>query len=190
VPDRRLLFLPVLLLLAALPVEAHRLTLFAAAEGERIEGRVQYAGGWPAEGARVTVRAPDGRVLAELAADRMGRFAFTATEGVDHRLTAETGEGHGADWTVTAAELPAALGAPPSGTDSAAAPQPPGAAPPQGELEAMIERAVARQVRPLREELRAAGERARLTDVLGGIGYIVGLAGLALWWRARRWGPR
>jgi nickel transport protein len=50
----------------------------------------------------------------------------------------------------------------------------------------MIERAVARQVRPLREELMAAQDQARLHDILGGIGYILGLTGIALWWRARR----
>jgi len=52
-------------------------------------------------------------------------------------------------------------------------------------LTAAIERAVERQVRPLRSELAAAQARARLQDVLGGVGYILGFAGLALWWRGR-----
>jgi nickel transport protein len=55
-------------------------------------------------------------------------------------------------------------------------------------LEAAIERAVARQVRPLREEVAAARDAARLQDILGGIGYLFGLTGLALWWRGRRVG--
>jgi nickel transport protein len=54
------------------------------------------------------------------------------------------------------------------------------------ELAALIEQAVARQVRPLREELLAAQGRAGLRDVLGGIGYIFGLAGVLMWWRSRR----
>jgi nickel transport protein len=52
-------------------------------------------------------------------------------------------------------------------------------------LTAAIELAVARQLRPLREELAAASSRTSLRDVLGGIGYILGLAGIALWWRTR-----
>jgi hypothetical protein len=40
-------------------------------------------------------------------------------------------------------------------------------------------------VRPLREELAEARARARVQDVIGGIGYIVGVAGLGLWWAAR-----
>ena len=53
-------------------------------------------------------------------------------------------------------------------------------------LEAKIEQAVARQVRPLREELLAAQGRAGLRDILGGIGYILGLVGLLIWWQSRR----
>jgi nickel transport protein len=52
-----------------------------------------------------------------------------------------------------------------------------------------VERAVARQIRPLREALEAERSRARLHDILGGLGYIAGLAGLALWWRSRKGGP-
>ena len=183
--------------LSAPPVEAHQLKLFAAAEGERIEGSVYFAGGGAAGGAAVTVRGPDGRLLAELVADGEGHFAFAAGQRVDHRLSAATGEGHSAEWTVSAAELPAGL-AQAAGGRPAAGPTP--ADPPAGRdavvlpdaaaLESMIERAVARQVRPLREELLAAQGRARVSDVLGGIGYIVGIAGLALWWRARRGGLR
>jgi nickel transport protein len=42
----------------------------------------------------------------------------------------------------------------------------------------------------LREELIAAQDAYRLQDILGGVGYIFGVAGLALWWRARRFGSR
>ncbi|MBK5965704.1 hypothetical protein CCR95_16830, partial [Thiocystis minor] len=53
-------------------------------------------------------------------------------------------------------------------------------------LIAAIDQAVARQVRPLREQLIAAQDEVRLRDILGGLGYILGLTGLALWWRSRR----
>jgi nickel transport protein len=41
-------------------------------------------------------------------------------------------------------------------------------------------------LRPLREQHEAHDARVRLQDVLGGIGYIVGLAGLGLWWYGGR----
>ncbi len=52
--------------------------------------------------------------------------------------------------------------------------------------EAMIERAVARQLGPLRLQLEQQQDRARLSDILGGIGIIFGLAGITMWWRSRR----
>jgi nickel transport protein len=174
---------------------AHDLSLFASAEGDQIQGSVRYAGGGPAPGVSVRVLDPQGRVLAQLTSDNAGRFHYRARERIDHRLVAATGEGHGAQWMLRADELPSAL-ARPSGDGPAATPgADPGVAlegmqARSAELESMIERAVARQVRPLREELRAAEERARMSDLLGGIGYIVGIAGLALWWHARRWGRR
>jgi len=53
-------------------------------------------------------------------------------------------------------------------------------------VSAAIEQAVARQVRPLREALAQAQGRTQLRDILGGIGYILGIAGIGIWWSARR----
>lgn len=174
-------------LLFASALEAHQLSLFVAAEGDQIQGSVRYTGSDPAAGVSIQVLDPQGRLLAELTSDGAGRFSYTARERVDHRLVAATGEGHGAESILFAEELPAALPGPPGGGPATPSG---GVSATSGELEAIIERAVARQVRPLREELRAAEERARVSDLLGGIGYIVGIAGLALWWHARRWGRR
>jgi nickel transport protein len=57
-----------------------------------------------------------------------------------------------------------------------------GTAPPMAPaaLEALVERAVARQVRPLAEAQAEADSRIRLRDIAGGLGWIAGLAGLAL----------
>lgn len=53
-------------------------------------------------------------------------------------------------------------------------------------LENLITKAVAQQIRPLREQLNAYEDQVRLRDIVGGIGYIVGLAGLAMWLRRRQ----
>jgi nickel transport protein len=59
------------------------------------------------------------------------------------------------------------------------------AAPPSADLAALIEQSVARQVRPLREQLDSYQETVRWHDVLGGIGYIIGLGGLAYGFASR-----
>ena len=50
----------------------------------------------------------------------------------------------------------------------------------------MIERAVARQIGPVREQLVSYEDKVRWRDVLGGLGYILGITGLALWLRSGR----
>lgn len=52
--------------------------------------------------------------------------------------------------------------------------------------EPVVDRAVARQLRPLIEAQVATEGRVRFNDVMGGVGMIVGLAGLAAWAMSRR----
>jgi nickel transport protein len=181
---------------------AHKLQVFAFSEGAHIDGSTYFAGGGAASGARIEVRDATGLLLAELTPDEEGKFAYEAQAPIDHRILAVTSDGHQAEWRVSADELCGGFvaatrpggsvetrsGAPdavnaemrravsPSPVDAALDPA----------IEAAIERAVARQIRPLREQLVAAEDALRLRDILGGLGYILGLTGLALWWRARK----
>ena len=49
-----------------------------------------------------------------------------------------------------------------------------------------IEAAVARQIIPLRKQIDAMEERARFSDIMGGLGTIFGLFGIAAWVQAHR----
>lgn len=174
------------LALAAFPALAHKLKLFATARGPEISGYAYFSGGDRARGAALTVTAPDGTVLFAGATGDDGTFRFTAARRVDHVLAVDSGDGHQTRITLAADTLPSSLpgGAGEGGSvAAAAAPVPaPMAAPaslPSAELQAMIEEAVARQVRPLREQLDAYQDQVRWHDVAGGIGTIIGLAGLA-----------
>jgi nickel transport protein len=53
-------------------------------------------------------------------------------------------------------------------------------------IERKVEAAVARQIGPLLEAYTLAEGRVRFNDVMGGIGMITGLAGIALWASSRR----
>lgn len=192
----------VLLLTLGDPALAHKLQVFAFAEGARISGSAYFAGGGAALVARIEVRDGEGGVLAELAPDGEGRFVYTAAAPVDHLILAITSDGHQAEWRVPAAELATGFGY--GGAIAQEAERPHRRDEPvivetdasstsatsvailDPALESAIERAVARQIRPLREQLVAAQDRIRFQDILGGIGYIMGLTGLALWWTSRR----
>lgn len=186
--------LPALLLIAfpASFASAHRLKVFGFAEGTAIHGSVYFSGNVAAQGARIQVFDPGGALLAETTSDDEGRFTITARRRVDHRIVADSGDGHRAEYAVPAHELPPALPGPATSAPSGAAPadltaSPVGSIrPPTTETEEMVERAVARQVGPVREQLDEFENRVRWHDVLGGLGYILGITGIAYYLIARR----
>lgn len=186
--------------LLASPAFAHKLKVFATAMGAQIDGSVYFVGSGPAPGARITIETANGRPPVTLQAGPDGKFNFFATTRSDHLIRVDTGDGHSAEISIAADDLPTSLpspdGAPaPAASMSlipsaAAAPASPAAAVTLVSggpaMEDLVAKAVAQQIRPLREEINAYEDQVRLRDVAGGIGYIVGLAGLTLWLRDRR----
>lgn len=183
---------------AATPASAHKLKVFATADGAVIDGRVYFVGGAPAPGADVSVEAPPGVPFASFAADGDGRFRFEAVSRTDYLIIADTGDGHSARFTISAADLPAGL-PPPTAVASPSFADAPADGPARDEgdvdwndpaaqtsLRDLVAEAVASQIRPLREQLNDYEDEVRLRDIVGGIGYIFGLAGVILWLRAAR----
>lgn len=173
---------------------AHALHLFASVSGDAIDGKTYYANG-PAAGITVTVLGPGDEVLATVASDESGAFSWKPAKPCDIRFVAETVDGHRAEFTVAADELPGSL--PVAETtpteipasievdrsDRSVQSDRPSAAP--ADLERLVVEAVSREVAPLREQLDAAAHRTQLRDIVGGIGYIVGVAGLFVLWKRR-----
>ncbi len=203
--DRRpLLSLAMVLLLLAPTVQAHRLRVFATTDGPWIQGQAYFGGGRAAVEVRILIY-DDQHLVAELAPDAQGEFRWRAEAPATYRIVAKTADGHRGEWTIAATELTGAFALsnhhskddpPPSAAaehqrpanpDPAVSPtrvpSEPGCT--DAALDARIEQALARQLQPVREQLSRAEDRLLLRDLLGGIGWIFGLAGLALWWRRR-----
>ena len=50
----------------------------------------------------------------------------------------------------------------------------------------MLEKTIAKQIKPLRKEIQALKEKSGIRDIIGGIGYIFGLLGVVALLRERR----
>jgi nickel transport protein len=183
-------------LLLCLPVSAHKLKVFATAEGDRILGQAYFVGGAGAGGAAIRIVDAGGRVLARPEPDVNGNFSYAVERRMDYQVVADSLDGHLASWTLRADEFsPDLPGTQAMETSDKAHPVAPvsreqdipaSRTVPDAASLSHVEAAVARQIRPLRVALQAHEEQVRLRDIVGGIGYIVGLAGLGFWWSARR----
>jgi len=182
--------------LLASPALAHRVNVFAVAENGVLVGEGYFSGGGKAMDSLVEVLDPSGAVLAQGRTGADGSFSIPlpAAFAPPLRVVLKAGEGHQGDYTLTAQDLgqpaPASPAAAPSGPP-VSAPVPPMD---DARLSALVERAVARAVpgiveeklAPLRLQLARMAEQdqsARLRDIVGGLGWIIGLVGIAAWFK-------
>ena len=166
------------------------MNVFAYVEGGAVRGEVFARGGAPFAGAAIAAFGPDGEMLGETRTNDAGEFSLVPWKRCDWRILAVTGDGHQAEYTVPAEELPDEL--PDGGHKPAESPKVPAelqvATPtsPEPESVAPVRPAdaaaeLSRQVAALRRELNQLREHLRWQDVIGGIGYILGLMGLAFY---------
>jgi nickel transport protein len=182
----------VLVALVPAPAYAHKLNVFASVEGKTIQGKVYFSGGTPAQNVAVTAISPTGKQIGQTKTDEEGRFSIEARFRCDYRLLADTGDGHGGEYILTASVLPKDLPTLPANeTREGDVKQPPveraNAEPTSVQtLSAdQFERLHAEIVR-LEQQLNAYEDRMRITDILGGIGYIVGITGAAYYYLGAR----
>lgn len=194
-----------LVLVWTLPAVAHRATVFAWVEGETVHTESKFGGGRTAKGATIEVRDEAGQLLLTGKTDDRGAFSFAIPKIAALEVVLKAGTGHQGSWTVPEAEIREAMGGgptrkgsvEPSGGSASAAPAP--TAPPaatgpvedmtSAKLRKVVEEAMADQLRPVLGRLARLEEQAKepdLKDILGGIGYIFGLAGIAAYIASRK----
>ncbi len=186
------------------PALAHRLHAFVSSEGHTISGEVYFQDGTPAANARIKLEAQNGSLVAETISDRGGKFALGAVAPGRYTLLADAGFGHLVKRSVevrgensvhdlldkTLADADADLNPSPRDTMQV---QGPHVVPTSG-TEASLEHHAEKvdQLKKLLDELRDLrvevvslqamvekhAARARLQDIIGGVGYIVGVMAL------------
>ncbi|MFP4476674.1 MAG: hypothetical protein ACLFOY_14040 [Desulfatibacillaceae bacterium] len=189
-----------LLVLSSAPVRAHRVIVFAWVEGGKVHVESSFPGGDPVVEGRVNVYDEQGNVVVEGKTDRQGRFSFAPPKIEDLRVEVVAGQGHMEDWTVRAGELPGVESARREAGDGkteehshgvrAAARQgaPSGGVVSESSLERVEARlaAVEKELGGIKRELARANEKGPgMFDVLGGIGFLLGIFGAAALVKAR-----
>jgi nickel transport protein len=191
-----------LLLLAASSSFAHRVNIYAWLEGDSVQVRCAFSRSSPVKNGRITVyAATDGGELLSGVTDDEGVFRFSVPERAKEsglRIRINAGEGHENEWRMearefAAREVTAAEAAPPPRQDDEGpameTPMSPAvqkAASPQ-DVRRIVSELMEANFAPLRRDLAAlANPEPGLKEIVGGLGWLVGLAGLILYFRNRK----
>ena len=190
--------LALLIVLVPAMALAHKVTVFAWVEGDTVYTESKFSGGRAAKDAPVEVYNAAGEKLLEGRTDDEGKFAFKPSRPEDLQIVLIGGAGHRNEWRVSAEEF---TGAGSAAASSAALPVAQTAPPQSGfsesprsgivtlspsELQALIEQSLDKKLAPILHRLGNVEQGPSLSDIIGGIGYIIGLVGLGAYINTRR----
>jgi len=195
-----LCLVPALLLLTAGAALTHRVNVFAWVEGNTVFVECKYPDGTKVHDGVIRVLDSVGKELLNGKTNDKGEFSFKLPKQDDLTVVLEAGMGHRGDWPLSKQDLapagdapkpePAAPSQPAPKTEApsqaANEPAPATASPSPPGIDQAIEKALDKKLAPVMRMLAEMHEpKVRLTDVLGGIGYIVGLVGVAAYFKRK-----
>jgi nickel transport protein len=199
--------------LLTVQAQAHKVNVFAYVEGDRVVVEAYFSANVKARDCLVTVLDEKGKKLHEGKTDQNGTYSFkladlsALSDGL--KIALDVGEGHKAEYTLSASDLPSS-----SKKDEPAKEQPQKNEPPknqslnspqtpvtgstqvvdQAALTAALDTVLDKKLEPI---VRMLGKQEKLLleekyggpklhDIIGGIGWIMGLAGLTAFFLGRK----
>ena len=168
------------LLCTGRPAIAHRVMIFAWEEGGIIHTKSKFSGGKTVKEGKIIVSDLFGNQVLEGKTDNKGEFFFKAPENTGLKIVLQAGMGHRAEWTMSGEEARESISKRESQPVS-------GAGLSTDEIESAIERAIDKKLKPVIRILVEERESSpSVRDILGGIGYILGLVGIGSYFHYRR----
>ena len=191
------------------PALAHKIRIFAYADGEVIVGEAAFSGGRAVKNAEIIVQdALNSQVLLTRHTDAQGAFRFSIPDKarqarLNLRIIVNAGAGHRSDWLLKAGEyleggkdtLPADTRqqSPVSAEENRGANFSLEERKEEGELEEqeerirrIVEEVMDKKLGPVKQMLAEnASREPGLRDILGGIGYLLGLAGIIAYFKSK-----
>ena len=181
-----ILFLASILVISTnLPALAHKVIIFAWVEGDTIFTESKFSGGKRAKNAQVLICDREGNQLLEGKTNNKGEFSFKIPKLTDLKIALTAGMGHKGEWTIPESEIREARGVlekKRSGEPS----QPVPAVLSKEEIKGIVEDSLDRKLRPIVKMMTESRSKGpSVTEIIGGIGYIFGLMGVALYFKNR-----
>lgn len=178
--------LSLLLFFLLLPLQAHghKIHIFAWVSGDTVTVESTFFGNHPLVKSSITVtNKQTGEQILQGTGDKKGVFSFTIPPTIkqnaaDMLITVSGGEGHLAEWLIPASEYL-------SDTIVPAAPHKQTIG--NAELRKILQEVLEQELAPIKRSIAKASEqKPGFRDIMGGIGYLLGLAGLVAWLKNRK----
>lgn len=196
------------LVFSSVPALAHKVTIFAWVEGDTVHTQSKSSRGRRVKNSTVVVYDKEGNQLLEGKTDEQGEFSFKVPKKTDLRIALKASMGHMAEWTIPAEEIttvgdvfqsittvggikPSVGEAVPSIDTKTGGDRhvPTAVGLSRQEVKALIDESLDRKLTPITNMLADSLDRGpKVSEVIGGIGYIFGLVGVALYFANRRKG--
>ncbi len=165
---------------------AHKVSMFAYYEDGKVSVEGYFADGKKAQESEVEVFDSEGNKILSGKTGAEGLFVFTPPAVESLRITLDAGLGHKTEYRLDLDDIGEEnipnTDAPESGAGAAAGLQGVDAK----ALQEMIKKAVREANKPLIKSIEDAQQKATLGDIIGGIGFIFGILGIALYFQARK----
>jgi len=172
---------------------AHRVTIFAWVEGDKIFTESKFSGGKLVKGGEVIVYDPEGTQLLKGKTDNRGEFSFKIPKRTAMKIVLIAGMGHRGDWTIPASDIGGApeVNSEPAGSQKTGSRRPEEQAATSHisleQIRQVVEKALDQRLKPVMKILVESREHGpTFRDIFGGIGYILGLMGVASYFHYRR----
>ena len=189
-----ILLLPSFLLVGS--ASAHKVMIFAWVEGDTVYTESKFSGGKRVKKGDITVYDLQENRLLKGKTNEQGEFSFKIPEKTAMKIVLLAGMGHRAEWTVPLEEIQGIA----SETSEITTNHSTIAKEPDKQTQSVsvtnlspddiqlaFEKALDKKLKPVMKKLAESQEHGpTLKDILGGIGYILGLVGVASYFHYRR----
>ncbi|MEA2060891.1 MAG: hypothetical protein U9P10_10375 [Thermodesulfobacteriota bacterium] len=178
---------------------AHKVSIFAWVEGDTVHTESGFSGGKAAKYALVEVFDSQGRKLLEGKTDEKGEFSFRVPERTAMDIVLQAGMGHRAEWSIPIEELEEEMGDSMEGQtavqqkcDAQTGCEEKKSIPlslTSEDFQEVVDTALDKKLKPVLNLLNKSmnpDHGPDISDIFGGIGYILGLMGVAAYFNYRK----
>ena len=188
------------------PAFAHKVNIFAWVDGDTIHTRSKFSGGKRVKNSLVVIFDSEGNSLLEGKTNENGMFSFKILQKTELKVVLKASMGHMAEWKIPVEEIAGSgsgSNAPetvarssdktPINEDSESIKTDEDILKPEPfrlgreEVEEIIDASLDKKLAPIYDMMANTYDRGPgLTEIMGGIGYIIGIVGVALYFSIRR----